>query len=754
MKKYSVLLLIFGLLLISVPPVHPQDNGNCPDALPPRLTVGERGRVLPGVGNNVRAQPSTQSNVLGLIPGGGFFRILDGPTCANNMAWWQVESGDLIGWTAEGQNEYWLEPLLRITSENAAQVQQVATLGLDGSLLGWLPDGKTLAIRTGGGVKLVDYEHFGALPIREFDTDRSIGTTALSPDSSLLATAHRFYVPDTFPQTPTSQDHTIRLWDVNTGELVHVLEGHTDKVSKLVFSHDNQLLLSWGYHDPNEAHLWDTTTGEELPLPEGYKQVIDFDLAGRVYVLDEEGFIWLWNARIGQFVWDYALFGPAVYDRFVISPDKATLINYSYRGGIQIWSISDLSLLQHFDTDYFLAVDWNIGRIAVKEYSIYDQLTLRSLYTGGKIAFLSFNEGERPLLIGDIDEIAFSSDGRLMAARDIIDMGGGLVAIWDIDTQEALFGTSIGSGGALLFLSNSHDLMFSSRSKGIQLWDAETGEAHSLTGHVRIFDRVMFSPDGRLILATDPYDDTNMHVWDATNWTELGSIVSYSDAVALTTDMVAYASNEADNTIRLWNPRTNQEIRSLPTEAEIIAAMSFNTDGTVLGAMTTGGNPQYWFWDVTTGMPISEPNQDVRKVLDQQHFPWEGNSAIPISPDGLLTVSMCDGVLCLIDTSSQETVRMLEAVPGESISANFSPDGSLLAATANINSYSYYSEGQLYIWDVATGKLLAAPEGHVGSAWDVAFSPDGTLIVSTGGGCMSCEWPSGWDSAVRVWAVQ
>ncbi|MEW6580273.1 MAG: PA14 domain-containing protein [Chloroflexota bacterium] len=85
--------------------------GQCPGFLPSRLAPGMWGRVTPGLPNNLRAQPSLSAAWIGQIPGGGLFRVLGGPVCANNSAWFQVNYNGLVGWTMEGQGAaYWLEP--------------------------------------------------------------------------------------------------------------------------------------------------------------------------------------------------------------------------------------------------------------------------------------------------------------------------------------------------------------------------------------------------------------------------------------------------------------------------------------------------------------------------------------------------------------------------------------------------------------------------------------------------------------------
>jgi hypothetical protein len=88
----------------------------CPPLLPTRLLIGNQGRVTPGQPNAIRSQPTINNNVstvIGSIPGGGVFTVLNGPICADGFAWWQVSYLGVTGWTPEGEGRtYWLEPLL------------------------------------------------------------------------------------------------------------------------------------------------------------------------------------------------------------------------------------------------------------------------------------------------------------------------------------------------------------------------------------------------------------------------------------------------------------------------------------------------------------------------------------------------------------------------------------------------------------------------------------------------------------------
>jgi hypothetical protein len=77
-----------------------------------RLVIGAQGRVLPGLPNNLRADPGQNSPRVGAIPGGERFTVLAGPECVENIAWWQVEFDGVTGWTAEGRDgDYWVAPV-------------------------------------------------------------------------------------------------------------------------------------------------------------------------------------------------------------------------------------------------------------------------------------------------------------------------------------------------------------------------------------------------------------------------------------------------------------------------------------------------------------------------------------------------------------------------------------------------------------------------------------------------------------------
>ncbi|NJR76211.1 MAG: hypothetical protein HC773_26820, partial [Scytonema sp. CRU_2_7] len=73
-----------------------------------------------------------------------------------------------------------------------------------------------------------------------------VWSVAFSPDGQTIASG--------------SEDHTVRLWDVETGECVKILKRHTDRVRSVAFSPDGKTLAS-GSEDET-IRLWQLDSSE------------------------------------------------------------------------------------------------------------------------------------------------------------------------------------------------------------------------------------------------------------------------------------------------------------------------------------------------------------------------------------------------------------------------------------------------------------------------------------------------------------
>ncbi len=91
---------------------------SCPGTLPSRLIPGERGYVLEDDPRpiNLRSAPSTAASIVGTVPIRSTFNVVNGPTCADDLAWYQITYDGTRGWIAEGTEVYFVVPFNEATA--------------------------------------------------------------------------------------------------------------------------------------------------------------------------------------------------------------------------------------------------------------------------------------------------------------------------------------------------------------------------------------------------------------------------------------------------------------------------------------------------------------------------------------------------------------------------------------------------------------------------------------------------------------
>lgn len=88
-------------------PVRADDPTGCSIAPTRNVRVGDIARISDedARSNRFRELPTSHSTLIGMIPVGGMFEIIDGPRCADGYRWWNVVYDGLTGWTSDGEGD-------------------------------------------------------------------------------------------------------------------------------------------------------------------------------------------------------------------------------------------------------------------------------------------------------------------------------------------------------------------------------------------------------------------------------------------------------------------------------------------------------------------------------------------------------------------------------------------------------------------------------------------------------------------------
>ena len=511
------------------------------------------------------------------------------------------------------------------------------------------------------------------------------GSLALSPDGSQLA---------------VSILNTVRLWDVETGVLSHILSGGVPgDVISLAYSPDGRTLAIGHKSDivghsefEGDIRLWDAAAGELQDTLRGSisrPTSLAFSPDGRMLAIGHLD----WSFSFGSWGW-VSLRDTATREVKHVLPGLA--------GGVNdvAYSLDGRTLASGHSIDWYDGGEFGLAR-------------LWDVETGENIRTLDGHPD-------DVNSVAFNRDGGTLA----IVSGSSRLSLWDAASgiRKGQVEGHTGAVSCVDFSPDSRTVASGSRDGSIHLWDAATGShKHTLEGHAFSITSIAFSPT--------------------------------SPTLASGSSVHRYDSSEG-GTVRLWDTGTGENIRTLEGQGYSITSVAFSPDGRTLAI---GGGALH-LYDAATGMRIRTPGGPNRPIIGVAFSPdgrmiagaetekiglWNAETGAPkrtltvtsgsLSPDSV-AFSPDGGTLAAggpyrihvwnVETGAH-TLTLERDRGGSDTFIAYSPDGVTIAGGA-----AYWSDNTVRLWDAETGENTRTLEGHSGIVTGVAFSPDGGTLAS------------------------
>ncbi|MCI4625883.1 MAG: WD40 repeat domain-containing protein, partial [Candidatus Magnetoovum sp. WYHC-5] len=556
------------------------------------------------------------------------------------------------------------------------------------------PKGKLLASASDDKTILLwDIDKGQALASLNGHTDTVISVN-FSPDGRLLASA--------------SNDTTICLWDVETYKELASLEGHTDTVRAVNFSPDGGILASAAAD--NTVRLWDVDTRQELAVLSGHLAAVtsvSFKPDGKILAsASADETIKLWDVKTHEELG--VLKGHSATVRAVsFSPDGRRLASASDDYTVRLWDINTRKEVGNLKghMDIVRAINFSPDGKFLVSTSYDETIRLWDVKTRQPLVVL---KGHSKVL-----SINFSPDGRLLASASADDT----IRLWAVRYFEKNqgFGSLKGHSNRIASIDFSPDgrrLASASTDKTIKVWDMETRqELGSINGHVGSINFVTFAPDSRLLASAS--NDTTIMLWDAKTLKEIASINGHTygvNSLDFSSDGKLLVSGSTDKTVIIWDVYEHQVLASLNGHNGKVNSVNFSTDGKFIVSGST--DKTAIIWDVSK-----------RQVLTSLNGHMNDINSVNFSPDGrLLASASADETIKLWDVETHEELGVLKGHSASVRAIDFSPDGKLLASGS--------TDKTVKLWDVETHKELASLGGHMDTVTSVHFSPDGKLLAS------------------------
>ncbi|MBD3191243.1 MAG: DUF4062 domain-containing protein [Candidatus Heimdallarchaeota archaeon] len=422
----------------------------------------------------------------------------------------------------------------------------------------------------------------------------------ISPPKSYNPVSACAFSPDGTKVISGAKDGTLKLWNVQTGEELRTLKGHTSNITACTFSKDGTKVLSTSskiFGNESILKIWNVKTGEELGTIEGHNGSITacvFSLEdSKILSASSDKTLKLWDAQTGEELRTLEGHAEEVY-ACTFSPDGSQILSASRDRTLKLWDSAT-------EEEQRALLKGHTHQVEDCVFSPNGSHILTASRDGTLKLWDATTGRERRTLKGHTSSVfacAFSPDG----SKVLSGSSDKTLRLWNVQTGEELQTFEGHSDGVYTctFSPDGSQILSASDNGIIRLLDVQTGEEHrTMKGHMDSVRACAFSPDGSQILSASRNE---AKLWDVQTGEELQSFKGHTNDVSTCTispDGTKILTASIDNTLKIWDTNTGTELRILTGHSSGVNTAKFSLDGTKV--VSGSWDKTLKIWDINNG---------------------------------------------------------------------------------------------------------------------------------------------------------